>query len=89
MNKLLIIAAVIGCIALSCCDDHDDAQTEMSKVYGIKESWVNTERSRQIHLIGELKMIREFLQKQVQLETARQRASGKVNPLCEPVEIIN
>lgn len=82
MNKFLIIATAVACIGLTGCE-LDQEKAEMVKAYGLERSWICGEINRQAYLIGELKMIRELLQKQVALEAARQRSSKGPNPLCE------
>lgn len=82
MNKYLIIAAAVAAIGLTGCD-LDQEKGEMAKTYGLERKWIAVESDREAYLIGELKMIRELLQKQVALEAARQRSSKGPNPLCE------
>jgi len=86
MNKYLITAAVLAISScfLSACNDAE--HRKMVKAYNIDETCVFSGHSLGVTVAGELKLIRELLQKQVALEMARQRASRHPNPLCESAE---
>lgn len=94
MNKFLIMATAAACLGLVGCEDrgrpqdnpmrcHNLDEHEIIRIYGLDIKNVCGDKSRSLVIVGELKMIRELLQKQVALEAARQRSSKGPNPLCE------